>query len=139
MRLGQTIPAMPVRSTEAAVACYRDLFGFTVRHQDTGFAVLLRDDAEVHLWEAGDETWRGRDSGTSPVCSGAESFIAGTASFRVQVDDVDGLYAELQQTGVLHYADEGAPVDTDFGTREFATTDVDGNLVSFFRWVTPRG
>ena len=25
--------------------------------------------------------------------------------------------------------------DTDFGTREFATLDCDGNLLSFFRWV----
>lgn len=139
VHLTQTIPALPVRNTEAAVGCYRDLFGFTVRHQDTGFAVLTRDDAEVHLWEASDETWRGRDSGDSPVRSGAESFIAGTASFRVQVDDVDGLYAELRPAGVLHYTDNGAPVDTDFGTREFATVDVDGNLISFFHRVRPRG
>jgi hypothetical protein len=26
--------------------------------------------------------------------------------------------------------------DTDFGTREFATLDHDGNLVTFFEWVS---
>ncbi len=83
MQLGLTIPALPVRDMTVAVECYRDRFGFTVLHQDGGFAVLIRDDAEVHLWESSDETWRGRQSADSPVCSGAESFIAGTASCRI--------------------------------------------------------
>lgn len=121
-----------------AVDCYRDRFGFTVGHQDSGFAVLLRDDAEVHLWESSDETWRDRESTDSPVCSGAESFIAGTASCRIEVDEVDVLYAELSPAGVLHPIDRGAPVDTDYGTREFGTVDVDGNLITFFHRVIPR-
>jgi len=29
----------------------------------------------------------------------------------------------------------GSPTDTDFGTREFAVTDLDGNLIVFFRRV----
>jgi hypothetical protein len=37
-----------------------------------------------------------------PVCSGAESFIAGPASCRIAVDDVDGLYVELTAAAVLH-------------------------------------
>ncbi|CAN5287535.1 bleomycin binding protein [soil metagenome] len=139
MPLGQTIPALPVRDTAAAVACYRDTFGFTVIHQDAGFAVLLRDAAEVHLWEAGDDSWQRRASLERPVRSGAESFLAGTASCRIAVDDVDALYDELRAAGVLHYADPGAPADTDHGTREFATTDVDGNLITFYRRVRPRG
>lgn len=139
MHLTQTIPALPVRDMTAAVACYRDKFGFTVVHHDGGFAVVVRDDAEIHLWESGDVSWEQRSSMERPVRSGAESFIAGTASCRIRVDEVDALYDELRGTGVLHYADKGSPVDTDYGTREFATVDVDGNLISFFRWVTPRG
>jgi len=123
----------------AAVACYRDKFGFTVVHHEGGFAVVKRNDAEIHLWESSDVSWEQRQSLQRPVRSGAESFIAGTASCRVQVDEVDALYGELAAAGVLHYADRGAATDTDFGTREFATTDVDGNLISFFRWVRPRG
>lgn len=132
MRLGQTIPAMPVSDMGSAVACYRDTFGFAVVHEDDGFAVLMRDDAEVHLWLAADVTWQQRSGDGSPVRSGAESFIAGTASFRVAVDDVDGLFAELAPTGVLHSASTRVE-DTDYGTREFATLDVDGNLITFFR------
>lgn len=138
MGMGRTIPAMPVRDMAAAVACYRDKFGFAVVHRDGGFAVLQRDDARVHLWEASDTSWRQRDLAARPVQSGAEDFISGTASFRVEMDsveDVDTLYAELAPRGVLHYTDRGAPVRTDFGTHEFSAVDVDGNLVGFFRWV----
>jgi len=51
---------------------------------------------------------------------------------------VDVLYAELKAAGVLHPVSHDGVGDTDFGTREFATVDVDGNLISFFRWTTPR-
>jgi catechol 2,3-dioxygenase-like lactoylglutathione lyase family enzyme len=133
--LTQTIPALPVRDAEAAVAFYRDKLGFEVLHHDGGFAVLGRDEAVVHLWEAGDESWRERGSIEEPVRSGAESFIAGTASCRIMVTGVDELYAELAAAGVLHPVSKGGVDDTDFGTREFATLDLDGNLVTFFLWV----
>ena len=40
---------------------------------------------------------------------------------------------ELAPAEVLHPVDRGAPVDTDWGTREFATLDVAGNLLTFFQ------
>jgi catechol 2,3-dioxygenase-like lactoylglutathione lyase family enzyme len=131
----RTIPALPVRDVAAAVVFYRERFGFEVPHHDGGFAVLARDDAVLHLWEAGDEEWRSRDGFVErPVCSSAESFIAGTASARIEVRDVDGLYAELSAAEVLHPVSRDGVTETDFGTREFATLDGDGNLLSFFRW-----
>ena len=133
--LHRTIPALPVREMGAAVAFYRERFGFAVLHHDGGFAVLGRDDAVLHLWEAGDEGWRDReDRRARPVCSGAESFIAGTASARIELADVDALFAELEAAEVLHPTSRGGVAATDFGTREFATLDLDGNLLSFFRW-----
>jgi catechol 2,3-dioxygenase-like lactoylglutathione lyase family enzyme len=135
--LTQTIPAMPVRDMPSAVAFYRERLGFEVLHHDGGFAVLCRDEAVVHLWESSDESWRERaDTAEKPVCSGAESFIAGTASFRVQVQGVDELYEELSARDVLHQVSKEGVDDTDFGTREFATLDQDGNLVTFFQWVS---
>jgi catechol 2,3-dioxygenase-like lactoylglutathione lyase family enzyme len=133
--LTQTIPALPVRDAAAAVAFYRDRLGFTVLHHDGGFAVLGRDDAVVHLWEASDESWRERDSLERPVRSGAESFIAGTASCRIRVDGVDELYEEHRGNDVLHPVSKDGVDETDYGTREFATLDGDGNLVTFFQWV----
>ena len=70
-----------------------------------------------------------------PVRSGAESFIAGTASCRIMVTGVDELYAEMAAAEVLHPVSKGGVDNTDFGTREFATLDLDGNLVTFYLWV----
>lgn len=125
---------MPVRDVTASAAFYRERLGFAVRHEQHGFATLQRDDAEVHLWQADHEDWRTRpDFVQNPVFSGAESFIAGTASCRVEVDEVDVLYQQMLTAGVLHYADTGSAQDTDWGTREFAVTDLDNNLLVFFR------
>ncbi|HYI74687.1 MAG TPA: VOC family protein [Gaiellaceae bacterium] len=134
MTLTQTIPAMPVREMPGAVAFYRDRLGFEVLRHEGGFAVLARDEAVVHLWEASDESWREKVPADEPVRSGAESFIAGTASFRVQVTGLDELYTEMREADVLHPVSKDGVDDTDFGTREFATLDPDGNLVTFFEW-----
>ncbi len=134
IRLDQTIPAMRVRDASAAVSFYRDRLGFEALHHDGGFAVMCRDEAVLHLWEASDESWRERDWSERPVSSGAESFIAGTASCRIRVG-VDELYDELRQKDVLHPVSKKGVDDTDFGTREFATRDLDGNLVVFFKWI----
>jgi catechol 2,3-dioxygenase-like lactoylglutathione lyase family enzyme len=131
----RTIPALPVRDVVAAVAHYRDKFGFDAPHVTVDFAVLRRDDAALHLWGASDEEWRSRpDLSSEPIRSGAESFLAGTASCRIEVDDVDALFLELERQGVLHDVSRGGVDATDFGTREFATIDLDGNLLTFFRW-----
>jgi catechol 2,3-dioxygenase-like lactoylglutathione lyase family enzyme len=131
----QTIPALPVRDADAAVGFHRERLGFQVLHHDGGSAVAARDDAVVHLWQAGDESWQERDSLERPVRSGAESFIAGTASCRVQVDGVDELYEELRGKDVLHPVSRDGVSDTEFGSREFATLDQEGNLLTFFQWM----
>ena len=131
--LSRTIPALPVRDVPAAVKHYRERFGFEPVHATRDFAVVVRDEAELHLWGATDEDWRTRgDLAARPIRSGAESFIAGTASCRIQVRDVDALFAELEVAGVLHPVADGVET-TDFGTREFPTVDQDGNLLTFFR------
>ena len=135
MTLGQTIPALPVRDAGRAARWYRERLGFDVVHHEGGFAVLRRDDAVVHLWQAGDESWQNRATLERPVRSGAESFLAGTASCRIAADDVDGLYEEYRGADVLHPVSKDGVSETDFGTREFAVLDVDGNLLSFFRWL----
>jgi catechol 2,3-dioxygenase-like lactoylglutathione lyase family enzyme len=134
--LSQTIPALPVRDAASAADFYRNRLGFDVIHHDGGFAIVGRDAAVVHLWESSDESWRERGSLERPVRSGAESFIAGTASCRIAVEGVDQLYDELRQSDVLHEVSLEGATDTDFGTREFATLDLDGNLITFFEEVS---
>jgi hypothetical protein len=124
-----------VRDVRAPVAYYRERFAFDAPHETDDFAVLVRDKTVIHLWGATDDTWRARDDlADRPICSGAESFLAGTASCRIEVADVDGLFAELERQGVLHPVARDGVSATDFGTREFATLDFDGNLLTFFHW-----
>jgi hypothetical protein len=65
---------------------------------------------------------------------GRECRCHGTASCRIEVSDVDALFAELQSAGVLHDVSRAGVAATDFGTREFAMLDRGGNLITFFRW-----
>jgi catechol 2,3-dioxygenase-like lactoylglutathione lyase family enzyme len=135
MALGRTIPALPVSDIGRAVQYYTEQLGFVLPHRDDGFAIVRRDDAELHLWLAGDAGWSERaDLIKRPVRSGAESFLAGTASCRVQVsaDGLDQLFAEYAEQGRLHQVSQAGIVATDYGTREFSMLDADGNLLTFF-------
>ncbi|WP_300405433.1 VOC family protein [Nocardioides sp.] len=141
MALTQVIPALPVASVASAIACWTERLGFSVAHQDGGFAVLIRDEAVVHLWQSDDDGWRvrpGDDLATSPVVTGAETFLAGTASCRIRCtssSDLDTIHAELSASDALHPTDTGAPVDTPYGAREVNALDEDGNCITFFYWV----
>jgi catechol 2,3-dioxygenase-like lactoylglutathione lyase family enzyme len=132
IRLRTATPAMPIRQIDGAVTFYREKLGFLVVHQDPGLAVLRRDAAVLHLWLADDETWQQRESFEHPIRTGAESFIAGTASCRVATEGLDELYADLKANEVLHPTSADRITETDFGTREFSVLDQDGNLLTFF-------
>jgi catechol 2,3-dioxygenase-like lactoylglutathione lyase family enzyme len=126
----RTVPALPARDVARSIDFYRDVLGFEVAHSEDGFAVLRRDDAMINLWGATDDTWQARSEWGCPVVSGAESFIAGTASCRVEVTGVDELYDHCNDRGVVHQNAHIA--DQWWGTREFGVLDPDGNLVSFY-------
>ncbi len=129
MRMVQAQPALPVRDMARSIEFYRDKIGLSFVLEDQGFAIFRRDAVELHLWLASDESWRAR-KGTQPVSSGAESFIAGTASCRILVEGLVDLYRALQPLGVIH---GNAPMtDQPWGARDFAVQDPDGNLVTFF-------
>lgn len=137
MAFSRTVPALPVRDMRAATAFYETRYGFEVVYSDDGFARLGRDDAELHLWLAGDTSWRARpDFADQPIRSGAEDFIAGTASCRIDVASADDVYREMQAAGVLHPAHGNNAKETDWGTREVDTLDLDGNLITFVERLT---
>ena len=125
-----TTPALPSADVERSIAFYRDVLGFEVVHSEDSFAIVRRDDAAIHLWGATDESWHDRSDWERPIVSGAESFLAGTASCRVQVSGVDALYALCDARGVVH---PNAHIqDTSWQTREFGVLDPDGNLIGFW-------
>ncbi len=129
MKLLQAIPALPVQDIAKSTAFYRDQFGFAVHVEENGFAILRQGLVDIHLWAANDESWRKREA-AAPIISGAESFIAGTASCRIGVEGVDELYKKLEPRGVMH--PNGHIDDTEWGTREFGVLDLEGNLITFF-------
>jgi len=112
------IPALPVRDIATATTFYAERFGFTLIHADTGFAVLVRDDVRLHLWAAND-----------PLTPGAEPFLAGSASCRIAVSDIDNLYAEMLCSGVVH--PNGPLADQPWGESDFTVLDQDNNCISF--------
>jgi catechol 2,3-dioxygenase-like lactoylglutathione lyase family enzyme len=130
VKLGKTTPALPAHDVRRSIEFYRDVLGFQVAHAEDGFAVLRRDDAALNLWGATDETWHERATWDRPIVSGAESFIAGTASCRIEVEGVDELYEHCVDRGIVH--PHGQINDTWWGTREFGVLDPDGNLLGFY-------
>jgi catechol 2,3-dioxygenase-like lactoylglutathione lyase family enzyme len=128
------VPVLPVRSTRVAADFYVDRLGFTVVHLEAGYAVLRRDDVQIHLWCASDEGWRERNASERPIVSGAESFLAGTASCRVQTTLIEQLHEACRAADIVH--PNGPLADKWYGLREFAVLDADGNLVTFFERLT---
>ena len=131
MEIKSAIPVLPVTNMDDGARFYRDTLGFTIVHQETGYCVLTRGRIQVHLWGATDESWRTREEG-GPIESGAESFLAGTHSCRIEVDGIDDLHRELEPKGIMH---SNAPLQTrPWGAREFGVLDLYGNLITFFEF-----
>ncbi len=124
-------PAMPTHDVLHALEFYTGVLGFESVHEEAGFALLRRDGTTISLWGATDEGWRDGLDLDKPVCSGAESFIAGTASCSVEVEGVDELYAHCNERGIVH--PNGHIGDQPWGVREFGIVDPDGNLVTFWQ------
>lgn len=103
---------LPVRDLRAALEHYRRL-GFTVHeHEGGGYGFVERDNIEVHL-------------GHVPALDPSTNLGA----VYLYVDSADALHAEWRAAGVGGQLVE--PIDTDYGLREGAHIDHDGNRVRF--------
>lgn len=133
MKMIKSIPSLPVLDIDTAVAFFENKMGFTSQYNDDGFAKLLRDEVEIHLWAACDSGWKLRSLllFLRPIWSGAESFLAGTASCRIEVEHIDELFTEYKERGVL-YDPTTIVEDTAWGTREFPALDLHRNLLTFY-------
>jgi catechol 2,3-dioxygenase-like lactoylglutathione lyase family enzyme len=133
MHMHSAIPTFQVRNMERSLPFYRDILGMSLIHHDGGFAIFGRNEIEIHLGQADDESWRNRDIREKPVRSGSESFLAGTASCRIGMSGVEEYYPLLVAHDVIH--PNGKIRTTEWGTREFAVLDPDNNLITFFERV----
>ncbi|MFL6136222.1 MAG: bleomycin resistance protein [Frankiaceae bacterium] len=113
------VPALPVSDERRAVAFFERALGFTELHHDgKGLGILRRDAVELHLWVP---------DGSAP---GAERYLAGTASCRIEVTGADELHEHCRRLDVVH---PDAPLrDQPWGTREFGVLDPDHNLVTLY-------
>jgi catechol 2,3-dioxygenase-like lactoylglutathione lyase family enzyme len=108
-------PILPSRDLPATATFYSRLAFEQAGLWPDEYLIVTRGDAGLHFFFAPDT-----DPGTS---------IAGCYLY---VPEADSLFAELSRLGLpsegiprLH----GAPEDTDYGMREFALVDPDGNLL----------
>ena len=112
-RLNKVCPQLPAADVNEAATWYRDKLGFTINrvYPEHGFAIVCRDDIEIHFW----------------TCT--ERRIAEHTSAYFRVDDIDGLHATLAGANDGGRLSEVA--DRVWGMREFYVTDPDGNLLKF--------
>jgi hypothetical protein len=102
---------LPVRDLDAALDHYRSL-GFRVNPYDGGYGYAVRGAADLHLSVRRDLDPRRNAS-----------------AVYLYVDDADALYAQWRAAGVEGQFFE--PHDTEYGLREGAHMDRDGNLLRF--------
>lgn len=133
MKMKKRIPALPVQDIKQSMEFYTTRLGFTVRHHDGGFAIVVRDEVEIHLWKSGDESWKNKGAAlaAAPICSGAESFLAGTASCRIEVSGIDELFEEYKKQGAIYNPDTVVE-EQSWGDREFPVLDHHRNLLTFY-------
>ena len=119
------VPVLQARVSSAAEKFYCRGLGFTLlsswpsteTHPDPRYLTLVRDGARLHV-----HSFQGAGAGASAVY--------------VFVDDVNSLYTELLSHGVNVST---APLDQEWGTREIAVRDPDGNVVTFGQRINTTG
>jgi catechol 2,3-dioxygenase-like lactoylglutathione lyase family enzyme len=112
-RINRACPLFPATDVAKAAAWYRDKLGFKIGnvYPDHGYAIVHRDDVEIHFWKCADRK------------------IAENTSAYFRPDDIDGLHhtmAGANQGGRISEVQQ-----RDWGMREFYVWDPDGNLLKF--------
>jgi uncharacterized glyoxalase superfamily protein PhnB len=112
-RITKACPLFAAADVSRAAEWYRDKLGFSIvnLYSDHGYAIVARDDIEVHFWRCNDRK------------------IAENTSAYFRSDDIDALSAAMAK------ANEGGRISAvenrAWGMREFYVWDPDGNLLKF--------
>jgi lactoylglutathione lyase len=106
-----------VGDLERSKAFYRDVFGLPPQHEDEDTAMFRFADTYVFLQRGAAH----RDGASGDVLSLAQK---GVGQFVIFVEDVDAVYAELNQAQV---ATISGPADRDWGMRTLTLADPGGN------------
>jgi catechol 2,3-dioxygenase-like lactoylglutathione lyase family enzyme len=111
------VPIMPARDLDATLAFYERLgFESAGGHDVWAYLIVRRGNVQLHFYA---------DPDVDPLTTDHSCYV--------YTDDVDALYGEWDAVGVPTDPTTGsrlvAPVATDYGMREFALVDPNGNLV----------
>lgn len=117
-RLKQITPMVPVADIDRTIDFFSGTLGFMATYRAAGYAFLRRDSVASRLVQACEP-----DDMHAPKRQ---------QSCYVDVEDIDGLYAEMKPR--LDQLPEGRvrpPFDTFYGQREFHVADPDALLIMF--------
>ncbi len=107
------VPIVPSRTIDATAEWYRDVLGFDIYHTESEYGIVGRGETRIHFWGP---------SGIAPESS--------MTMIRIGVRGIDELYQHCTELGIVH-PNATLRLQT-WGFREFAVTDIDGNLITFF-------
>jgi len=112
------VPIMPAKDLDATLAFYERL-GFEnagAAPSDWNYLIIRRGAVQLHFYS---------DPEVDPLTTSSSCYVF--------TDDADALYDAWNAIGIATDPTTGsrlhAPVDTDYGQREFAVVDPSGNLV----------
>jgi hypothetical protein len=104
-------PVLASLEIEKTVQFYEDQLGFKRSWCDENYGIVNRDQISIHFWHCDDKI-----------------FPENTSCY-IYVDDVEVLFEEYQQSGVVHPNGELEVKPWDM--KEFAILDEDGNMIKF--------
>ena len=111
-------PVLPSRYVRASIEFYVNRLGFSLQSQhsaeEPGYAVLRRDDAELHVQWHDPAEWQAVER----------------PQLRFVVPEVQALYEEYKDQRAFHERTELR--ETPWGTREFGIFDPDLNGLTFY-------
>lgn len=110
------IPVLASLNIDKTVNFYQEKLGFDrVGWKDTNYAVIARDHVEIHFWKC------------------TNKIHPENTSCYIQVSDVESLYTEMKNAGVIH--PNGPLTKQPWGMNEFAILDEDGNMIKFGEFI----
>jgi catechol 2,3-dioxygenase-like lactoylglutathione lyase family enzyme len=116
LTLTSAVPIVPSRDLTETRTFYERLGFRMMGGVYDGYMLMIREAAEIHFF---------LKPGVDPLTSDFSCYL--------RVDSADELYEEWAALRIPHDAATGsrllAPVDTDYGMREFALVDLNGNLL----------
>ncbi len=110
-----------VKDAATSLAYYRDCIGFEVAFEygtPTSYVGLCSGEVSLHL-----------------IATAQAPRPPGHGAVSIHVDEVDALHADLLKRGAKIL---NAPKDQDYGLRDFAIADLDGNMIFFASETTQR-